>query len=295
MRRSFLVVSLVLAPWAAVYAQSGTTVATITTTAAIGSADGVRIAYTSTGTGTPAIVFIHGGFADQSFWKEQIEPLSERSQVVTLDLAGHGASGKRLGEWTMDMYGEDVRAVVGALGLESMVLVGNSLGGPVAIVATKKLPGIVHGIIAVDTFQDIQREWPEEARQAFVQALKDDFPVACEGMVKQLLLEETDPDVYTWVEDRMCGFDPETAPRVVEGFLEYDLMSEFADAEVPIRAIMGETNPLNLEGNRELRPDFEAVVMEGCGHYPMLERPAEFNQLLLAYLEELRLLHAAAE
>ncbi len=44
--------------------------------------------------------------------------------------------------------------------------------------------------------------------------------------------------------------------------------------------------PLNLEGNRELNPDFDAVVMEGCGHYPMLERPAEFNQHLLAYLEE---------
>lgn len=287
MHRSLLVVCLVLGPLASVYAQSGSTVATITTTAAIGSADGVRIAYTSTGTGTPAIVFIHGGFAAQSFWKEQIEPLSGRFQVVTLDLAGHGASGKRYREWTMDMYGEDVRAVVRALGLESVVLVGNSLGGPVAIAAAKKLPGVVHGIIAVDTFQDIQKEWPEEARQAFVQGLKDDFPATCEAMVKQLLLDGTDPDLYAWVEDRMCGFDPEVAPRVVEGSLDYDLAAEFAGAEVPIRAILGQTIPLNLEGNRELQPGFDAVVMEGCGHYPMLERPEEFNQHLVTYIGEL--------
>ena len=289
MSRVLLIALLGLGLSVSVCAQSGTTVASITTTAAIGSADGVRIAYTSTRTGTPAIVFIHGGYADQTFWKEQIEPLSERFQVVTLDLAGHGASGKRHREWTMDMYGEDVSSVVRALDLESIVLVGNSLGGPVAIAAAKKLPGTVRGIVAVDTFQDVQGEWTEEARQAFVQSLKDDFPAACEAMVKQLLLEGTDPVLYAWVEDKMCGFDPEVAPRVVEGFLDYDLAAEFAGAEVPIRAILGETIPLNLEGNRELRPDFGAVVMEGCGHYPMLERPEEFNRHLVAYIEELRI------
>ncbi len=144
--------SWALASAVSVCAQSGTTIASITTTAAIGSADGIRIAYTSTGIGAPAIVFIHGGYADQTFWKEQIEPLSKRFQLVTLDLAGHGASGKRHREWTMDMYGEDVLSVVRALDLESVILVGNSLGGPVALAAAKKLRGIVRGVIAVDTF-----------------------------------------------------------------------------------------------------------------------------------------------
>ena len=114
-------------------------------------------------------------------------------------------------------------------------------------------------------------------------------------MVKQLLLEGTDPVLYAWVEDKMCGFDPEVAPRVVEGFLDYDLALEFGGAEVPIRAILGETIALNFEGNRELRPDFDAVVMEGCGHYPMLERPEEFNQHLVAYLQELMLPQSAVE
>ena len=269
MHRSLLVVLLVLGSAASAYAQGATTIASITTTAAIGSADGIRIAYTSTGTGAPALVFIHGGFADQSFWKEQIEPLSDRFQVVTLDLAGLGSSGMRYREWTMVLYGEDVSSVVKALA------------------AAKKLPGIVQGIIAVDTFQDVQKEWKEAARQAYVQALRDDFPATCDAMVKQLLLEGTDPVLYAWVEDQMCGFDPEVAPRVVEGFLDYDLVAEFTGAEVPIRAILGETIPLNLEGNRELRPDFDAVVMKGCGHYPMLERPEEFNQHLLAYLAEM--------
>lgn len=286
--RHLLLIGIVVL-WAVTPAVAASTVniETLTRTGKVGSFDSVPIAYSSTGSGQPAIVFIHGGFADQTFWREQIEPLSQRFQVVTLDLAGHGASGNRHGEWTMDGYGEDVRAVVAALELDSVILVGNSLGGPVSLVAAKKLPGIVRGLIAVDTFQDIQREWPEEQREAFMQGLQDDFPAACRGMVKQLLLPGTEPELYAWIEDKMCGFDPAIAPRVVEGIVVYDQAAEFAAAEVPIRAILGQVVPPNVEGNRELKPDFEAVMMEGCGHYPQLERPEEFNQHLLAFIEEI--------
>ena len=279
-----LLITVILCGVTAVSSASTVNVDTVAMTGKVGSFDSVPIAYSSTGSGEPALVFIHGGFADQSFWKEQIEALSGRFQVVTLDLAGHGVSGNRHGEWTMDAYGEDVRSVVTALGLDSVILVGNSLGG---LVAAKKLPGVVRGLIAVDTFQDLQREWPEEQREAYVQALQTDFPAACRGMVKQLLLPDTAPDLYAWIEDKMCSFDPEVAPRVAEGIVVFDQTAEFVAAEVPIRAILGQVVPLNLEGNRQLRPGFAAVVMEGCGHYPQLERPEEFNQHLLAFVEEI--------
>lgn len=282
-----LLITVILCSVTAVSSASTVNVDTVAMTGKVGSFDSVPIAYSSTGSGELALVFIHGGFADQSFWKEQIEALSERFQVVTLDLAGHGASGNRHGEWTMDAYGEDVRSVVTALGLDSVILVGNSLGGPVSLVAAKKLPGIVRGLVAVDTFQDIQREWPEEQREAFMQGLQDDFPAACRGMVKQLLLPDTASELYAWIEDKMCSFDPEVAPRVAEGIVVFDQRAEFVAAEVPIRAILGQVVPLNLEGNRQLRPGFAAVVMEGCGHYPQLERPEEFNQHLLAFVEEI--------
>ena len=52
------------------------------------SADGVEIAYTDQGTGPVAIVFIHGGLADRSFWAEQFAALADRYRLVALDLAG---------------------------------------------------------------------------------------------------------------------------------------------------------------------------------------------------------------
>jgi len=269
-------------------------IATGANTAAVGgtegvvqSADGVSIAYTTHGAGKPAIVFIHGGYADQTFWKEQSAALSDQYTLVTLDLAGHGLSGSDREVWSLAAFGEDVRAVVEALDLDSVVLVGNSLGGPVALSAAKKLPGVVKGIIAVDTFQKADRHWSRENFEAYIESLRRDFPRTCEAMVKQLLLEDSDPELYTWIETKMCSFDPAVAPHVVEGFLDFDLKEEFSAAEVPIRGILGQTAPIDLEGNRALRPDFDAVVMEGCGHYPQLERPEEFNRLLEVYVEEL--------
>ena len=253
----------------------------------VDSSDGVRIAYSTVGKGSPALVFIHGGFADQEFWREQIRSLATDYRLVTLDLAGHGGSGAGREVWSMEAYGNDVRAVVEALGLEAVVLVGNSLGGPVALSAATKLPGVVRGIIAVDTFQDVDREWPREARLEYVAALREDFPAVCEQMMAQLLVEDTEAELAAWVETKMCGFDRRVAPRVVEGFVDYDFEAAFAAAAVPIRAILGDMYPLDLAGNREHQPDFQAVTMEGCGHYPMLERPAEFDRHLRAFVTEL--------
>src|SRR5512143_4348551 len=57
------------------------------------AADGVPIVYSVAGSGEPALVFIHGGFANRSFWDEQIKAFSPRRRVVALDLPGHGDSG----------------------------------------------------------------------------------------------------------------------------------------------------------------------------------------------------------
>lgn len=97
------------------------------------AADGVPIVYSVAGSGGPALVFVHGGFANRGFWDEQIKAFSARHRVVALDLPGHGDSGAERKKWGMPEFGDDVRAVVESEGLEKVVLFGNSLGGPVAV------------------------------------------------------------------------------------------------------------------------------------------------------------------
>ena len=175
------VVVLAIASAAALSAATGTD----TVQGRARAADGVEIAYTVRGTGTVALVFIHGGLADRTFWKGQLDALSSRFRVVALDLAGHGESGRRAA-YTMSAWADDVRAVVDTLHLERVVLVGNSLGGPVALEAAHLLPGRVLGVIGIDTLHDLTQKMDEAASRSRAEAIRSDFAGTCRSMVNEL-------------------------------------------------------------------------------------------------------------
>jgi len=241
------------------------------------SADGVEIAYADRGDGPEAIVFIHGGLADRTFWSPQFAYLSRARRLVAVDLAGHGASGSGRARWTISAWAADVRAVVDVLGLKRVVLVGNSLGGPVALEAAALLQGRAIGVIGVDTLHDATQRIPAADARARADALRRDFAGGCHAMVEALFHPGEHADLKAWAERRMCGTPRPMAAAMMESFGGYDLAAAFRNAGVPIRAINGDLWPTRVDVNRSVTPDFDAVIMKGAGHYPMLERPTEFN------------------
>ena len=250
-------------------------------TGRVRSADGVEIAYADQGRAAPAIVFIHGGLADRSFWAPQFAALAGEYRLVAPDLAGHGASGSNRTAWTIGAWAADVRAVADALDLRRIVLVGNSLGGAVALEAAALLPGRAIGVIGVDTLHDGTQRIPDEFIRARGKAFRDDFAGTCHAMVEALFHPGTYPELRAWAEQRMCAGSAEVAAGMWDGLVGYDLAASFRKAGVPIRAINGDLWPTRVEANRVVAQDFDAVVMKGAGHYAMLERPAEFNRLLV--------------
>src|SRR6267143_2759428 len=93
------------------------------------SADRVPIHYHAEGSGSPALIFVHGWSCDGRYWSEQVRAFSPRHRVVIIDLAGHGESGKGRREWTIPAFARDVQSVIESLGLERVVLVGHSMSG----------------------------------------------------------------------------------------------------------------------------------------------------------------------
>lgn len=251
------------------------------------SRDGVEIAYTVRGTGEPSLIFIHGGLADRGFWDAQLSSLAGQFRVVALDLAGHGASGRGRKAWTIAAWAQDVRAVVEKLGLRRAVLIGNSLGGPVALEAAALLRGRVIGVVGVDTLNDATATTPPEVFHAQAAAFQKDFTAACRAMVDSLFHPGEQKEVHAWAEKRMCARPTPMAAEMMEGFVYYDMAGAFRKAGVPIRAINGDLWPTRIDRNRMVTPDFDAVVMKGCGHYPMLERPDEFNRHLVDIVRQL--------
>ena len=244
------------------------------------SADGVDIAYTHAGSGPVSLLFIHGGLANRTFWQPQLAALAASFRLAAPDLAGHGESSRNRERWTIGAFAGDVCAVADALDLRNVVLVGNSLGGPVALEAAYRLAGRAIGVVGVDTLHQAKQVFPPEEARARASAYRTDFRNACDEMRQALFHPGAHPDLQAWSLSVMLTMDPEVVARLMEGLSGYDLGAAFRGAGVPIRAINGDLWPTDIEANRRLSPDFDAVIMKGAGHYPMLERPAEFNRIL---------------
>lgn len=244
------------------------------------SADGVEIVYSVAGTGEPALVFIHGGLANRGFWDGQLKAFGPRYRTIALDLAGHGESGRNRVKWGMPEFGADVKAVVDAEKAKKVIIFGNSLGGPVAVEAALLLPGRVLGVVGVDTFQEFSERIPAEQMRQRADLFEKDYPGVMKAMVSSLFHKDADPAIVADAEKRMLSTPPATAKAMFLGMAGYEEAAAVRRLQAPLRAINGDLYPTDIEGNRKIKPDFDAVIMTHMGHYPMLERPDEFNRLV---------------
>jgi pimeloyl-ACP methyl ester carboxylesterase len=244
------------------------------------SADGVEIAYSEAGSGPVSLLFIHGGLASRAFWAPQLGALANSFRVAALDLAGHGASGRNRDAWPIAAFAGDVCAVAETLDLRNLVLVGNSLGGPVALESAPRLAGRTIGVVGVDTLHVAESVFTPEEAQAQGAAYRADFKGSCAAMLHALFHPGEHLDLQAWALKIMLAMDPEIVARMMEGLAGYDLGAVCKRAGVPIRVINGDLWPTQIEANRRVAPGFDAVILPGAGHYPMLERPEEFNRAL---------------
>lgn len=246
--------------------------------------DGVHLQYRVYGAGDPLVVLVHGWSCDSSYWRHQIAPLSASHTVVTVDLAGHGASTKNRSEWSIANYGEDVAAVVRQIGAPRVVLVGHSMGGPVALEAATRLGERVIGIIGVDTFKRLDQPPPPpatiERRLADFQA---DFVGTTRNFVTNTFFtSDADPVLVRSIADDMSLAPPEVALPSLASLNAMRFEELLGRITVPIVAINSDLPPDTDEARiRQAVPQFRAVVIENTGHFLMLEDPEAFNRALV--------------
>ncbi len=240
--------------------------------------DGVRIVYSATGSGEPALVFIHGGLANRRFWDGELRALASQYRVIAPDLPGHGESGSNRDAWGISEFGADVRAVVDADHAGRVIIFGNSLGGPVAIEAALRLPGRVLGVVGVDTFHSLTYGISHAEAAARAEAFRRDYAGSLKQMVKALFHPDADPALMADAERRMAETPADAAYRLFLSLGEYVPAESARRLPVPLRAINGDLYPTDVQAVRAVKTDFDVLVMEHMGHYPMLERPAEFDR-----------------
>lgn len=257
-------------------------------TAVVNASDGVPIHYAVQGKGDTALVFIHCWSCDRHLWDNQVSEFAKTNRVVTIDLPGHGESGLGRKTWSVESYGDDVKAVVTKLDLKRVVLVGSSMGGPIALEAARRMPERVIAIVPVDTLHNVEEKLPPEQLEGAMKQLRADYKGAVTALMNQFFFAPGTPAaVKTRVLNDATSRPPETAIAILAAIFAYDAVPALKEIKVPIRAINSDRVPTNLEVNRKYAPQFDAVIIKGIGHYPMLEEPARFNQLLTEILRSL--------
>jgi pimeloyl-ACP methyl ester carboxylesterase len=255
--------------------------------ASVAAPDGVDIAYSVLGEGSPALVFIHGWMCDQTFWSAQDREFARTNTVVTIDLPGHGLSGMEREGWPLVAYGADVQAVVEHLGLDNVVLIGHSMGGAVVLEAARLMPDRMIGVVAVDSLHDAEFKYTAEQIEAFISAFENDFAGSCESVSDSWFAEGTDPELVQRVTDNLCDGSPEIGLALQRQFFEYEMGPALAAVRVPVRYINASGFPTNPEVNMKYQPDFSGVIVQDVGHFLMMERPEVFNELLRQVVADL--------
>jgi pimeloyl-ACP methyl ester carboxylesterase len=136
--------------------------------------DGAKVHYESYGTGKEAVVFIHGWTCDLTFWRGQA-PVYEKHRSLLIDLPGHGQSAKPDVSYTQERFARAIDAVMRDAGVDHAVLVGHSMGGPVALTFMRLFPAKAKALVLVDAYvpqtpkDDAARDQLKQQMDAFAQ------------------------------------------------------------------------------------------------------------------------------
>lgn len=242
------------------------------------STDGVSIHHTKTSVASDVtLLFIHCWGCNSSYWELQVENFAKTHQVITLDLAGHGLSGANRDEFTIEMFADDIVAVVNKLGLSNVILVGHSLGAATAIEATLKLPKQILGIVAVDTFET-SYQWPNKSEINNVMIpFRKNFYKSTYPMIKSRFAPHTDKSLIYSIAKDIALAPPDIGISSLENFYQW-MATDYSTSRSKLSIPLIHIN--SLQAKKPIDSSEHVLYVKYVGHYIPQESPKKFNEAL---------------
>ena len=260
----------------------------LTTAAAARAAtvDGATIHWTSTGTGRQTLILVHGWTCDETSWKEQVPTLAKAYRVITLDLPGHGKSGMPK-TFSMEVFARAIEAVRAEAKVDKAVLAGHSMGTPVIRKYALMYPDRVSALVIVDGLIQLPANGIQPGQPG-----RGPLPAvtvqAREAMVKGMFGPATTPALQDHILKMMMGAPEATAAGAMAATWDTSQLSDQKIA-APVLAVFAGTRALASEqAVKTLYPNAEYHTIPETAHFLMMEKPAEFNRLVSAFVERLR-------
>lgn len=245
------------------------------------------IAYNQHGKGDTTLLFLHGWCINKEYWEEQSKYFHDRYKVVALDLPGFGESAKNRTDWTFEQYAEDINEFIKAEKLKNVILIGHSMSGDILLLMDTKYPKSIIGIVGIDNLHKPGVKYSEQEIQginSYFNQFDSNFSKEVEFFAKENLFTSS-PD--TLVRNRVIKDfkmnDSAVAVKVLRSLVdvsqeETNMMQQLTHK---LYLINVDVNPTQIDSLRKVcKASAEVVTIKGTSHYPMIERPAEFNAAL---------------
>ena len=248
------------------------------------------------------LVLVHAGIADSGMWDAQFDVWAEHARVIRYDLAGFGRSRLRPGPFS---HVRDLHELLARLGVESAALIGLSLGGRIALELALVHPELVEALVLVAPGLP-DHEWSREANAASDEEDRLFEAGDLDGAVEVNLRFWVDgpgqpPDrVEPGVRERvrtMLRRSYELYRRALEEgepgpaeVLRPPASERLAEIRVPTLIVVGDADVPDIVAICDRLaagiPGARKVVYPGVAHMLPMERPAEFNRLVLYFLAQ---------
>lgn len=251
-------------------------------------------AYLSRGSGPTAVVFLHGVGGGKGAFPRQLEALAARGyRAVSWDMPGYGGT-PAVEPYTIGELARSLERLIDALAPKKCAIVGHSMGGMVAQEAYALFSQKIQGLVLSGTspaFGKPGGAWQQSFLQARLGPLDagKTMPELAERLVQGMLGESPDPEGVRIALALMSAVPSATYRAALSALMGFDRRALLPEIAVPTLTVAGErdTNapPAVLEKMAEKISGASYQCIAGAGHLANLERPSEFNDVLLSFLK----------
>jgi pimeloyl-ACP methyl ester carboxylesterase len=259
-------------------------------------ASGLRIFYQTApapegGTSTP-VLFLHGLGSCAEDWALQVAALSAERTVITLDLPGHGQSGRLSGWPTIQDYAAASLAPLDVQGVERADVIGLSLGGLVALQLCLDHPERVRSLTLVNAFARMRVPWNGLPRILGRILLLLAGPMDWLGTwVAAGLFPHPDQEpLRRLAAERLASNSRRSYLQAAVAVARFDQRPALGGIRLPVQVIAGEQDrTVSLPAKRELAERIagaQLTILPGSGHASPIDAPSAFNQVVRNFLRE---------
>ena len=230
------------------------------------------------------ILFVHGAGSSHKIWAVQVDRLSNKYNTVAINLPGHGL-GRSKGETTIKGYVDAVRDLIDGLGLEKIVLAGQSMGGAIAQQFALTYPQRMLAIILFSTGARL-RVMPQ-----IFDTVKNDYEAAVNFMPQFSFAKSTPREIIEPVLEEARKRDPEVVYGDYLACDAFDILDRVKEIQLPCLIFSGAedvlTPPKFLDFLNKQIAGSKLIRLENAGHVLNLEKPDVVNKAIEEFIGSL--------